>query len=77
MIVEYDDLKRDLTTALSMLEGELTDAESWQIYARIVLGAYGEAVLLLRDLAAAREATDVLEFLVEVSHRAGLAGNET
>lgn len=78
MIVEYDDLKRDLMTAYSLLEDELTDAEAWEIYARIaVLGEYEEALLQLRDLAASRSAAHVLELLTEVSRRAGTVADET
>jgi len=78
MIVEYDDLKRDLMTAYSLLEDDLTDAEAWELYARIaVLGEYEEALLRLRDLAASRSAAHVLELLAEVASRAGLAEDGT
>ena len=78
MIVEYDDLKRDLMTAYSLLEDELTDTEAWELYARIaVLGEYEEALLQLRDLAASRSAALVVELLAEVCHRAGMTTDET
>jgi hypothetical protein len=78
MIVEYDDLKRDLMTAYSLLEDDLTDAEAWELYVRIaVLGEYEGALLQLMDLATAQRATHIVEFLGEVSRRAGIAGEAT
>jgi hypothetical protein len=78
MIVEYDDLRRDLMTALSLLEDELTDAEAWELYARIaVLSDYENALLQLRDLAARRGATHAAQVLAEVARRAGIGGEPT
>jgi hypothetical protein len=76
MIVEYDELKLDLTTALSLLEHELTDADAWEVYARIELGAYEEALLQLRELAASRDVPDAVQFLEEVAERAGIGADE-
>jgi hypothetical protein len=76
MIVEYDDLKLDLSTALSLLEQELTDAEAWEVYARIELGAYKEALVQLQELATSRDVQDAIEFLHEVARRVSVAGDE-
>jgi len=62
----YPDLKLDLTTAYSLLDDHLTDAESWEVYAAITMGAYDEALARMRELARERAARDAEEVLAEV-----------
>ena len=68
--------KLDLATALSQLDDGLTDAESWELYAAVEMGAYGEALARMRELARDRAARDAEEVLAEVERRA-LAGSST
>ena len=66
----YPDLKLDLTTAYSLLDPHLTDAESWEVYATIVMGEYDEALSRMRELAGERRASEAAAVLAEVVRRA-------
>jgi len=62
----YPDFKLDLTTAYSLLDGYLTEAESWEVYAAIGCGEYDEALALIGQLARERGARDAEEVLIRL-----------
>jgi len=72
MIVEYADLKLDLSTAYALLENELELLQAWEIHMQLELGDYEGALRHLLTIAAERSATHVSAMLKAVSERAGL-----
>jgi len=69
VVKAYPDIKLDLHTALSLLDQHLTDAESWDLYIAIEMGAYDEVLRKMRILVRAGTALDAAEELDRIWRR--------
>ncbi len=62
----YPDLKLELLEAYSLLEGDLTEAEAWQVYAAIEFDHYDDALNQMNVLTGERMAHDAQEALAAI-----------
>jgi len=58
-------------TAFSLLDDQITDAKSWEIYAMIEMGHLEAALLEIQALASNRAAADAQDVLANIWRRSG------